>query len=195
MTSTVITTAAERRSEVFAAIGAANTRQEAIDAVARLLSVPVDQAEQVLDAPLGDFVTGNTGASTAEEPHGFTLQPFRDTEEHTALYASRAADPTSAPAGQWDDAKVEAERSAGLERMELEHAMWFVAVDTARDAQVGLVFGEQEDEGRDVTVAVWIAPEERKKGYGLNALKESRRALAAYFPGAQLVVRSPLPGK
>lgn len=195
MDSTVITAATKRRGEVFAAIGAADTRQEAIDALARLLSVSAEQAEHVLKAPLGDFVTEDSDHTEPETAQGFALHPFRDIDEHTALYASRAADPTSAPAGRWDDAKVEAERSAGLERMELEHAMWFVAVDTARDTQVGLVFGEQENESRDVTVAVWIAPEERKKGYGLHALKESRRALAAYFPGAQLVVRSPLPGK
>jgi asparagine N-glycosylation enzyme membrane subunit Stt3 len=58
---------------------------------------------------------------------------------------------------------------------------------------VGLVFGEQIDDG-DVDVAIWIHPEERKKGFGLAALKESRRELAAFFPGKHVIVRAPLSG-
>jgi hypothetical protein len=69
--------------------------------------------------------------------------------------------------------------------------MWFVAVDTDRDAPIGLVFGEQIDNG-DVDVAIWIRPEERKKGFGLRSLKESRRELAAFFPGKHLIVRAPM---
>ena len=71
--------------------------------------------------------------------------------------------------------------------------MWFVAVDTARGSAVGLVFGEQINDG-DVDVAIWIHPEERKKGFGLAALKESRRELAAFFPGKHVIVRAPLSG-
>ena len=61
-------------------------------------------------------------------------------------------------------------------------------------ALVGLVFGEQLDDG-DVDVAIWVRPEERKKGFGLHSLKESRRELAAFFPGKHVIVRAPMPGR
>ena len=54
---------------------------------------------------------------------------------------------------------------------------------------VGLVFGELD--GQEVNVAIWIAPESRKKGYGTACVKHSRRELAAEFPGTVLVVRAP----
>ena len=54
--------------------------------------------------------------------------------------------------------------------------MWFVAVDTARDAHVGLVFGEQVDDG-DVDVAIWIRPEERKRA---TASDSARSAAASW---------------
>lgn len=192
--STVIETAAARRREVFAAISSANGTEDAAEAVAHLLAVPVDEAREVLAAPLESFVGHTTEHPVEAGPHGFGLFPFKDSGEHTDLYHKRSADESSATAGEWDESKTEEERKAGLKRMDAESAMWFVAVDTSRDALVGLVFGEQIDDG-DVDVAIWVRPEERKKGFGLNALKESRRELAAFFPGKHVIVRAPMPGK
>ena len=70
--------------------------------------------------------------------------------------------------------------------------MWFVAVDTARDAHVGLVFGEQVS-GGDVDVAIWI-----RRGASVlrpELLKECRRELAAFFPGKHVIVRAPVAGR
>jgi hypothetical protein len=192
--STVIETAAARRREVFAALASASGTQDAADALAHLLSVPADKAREVLSAPLEAFVGGGADEAAGTGEQGFGLFPFKDSGEHTDLYHTRSADESSATAGEWDESKTEEERKAGLKRMDAESAMWFVAVDTSRDALVGLVFGEQIDDG-DVDVAIWVRPEERKKGFGLNALKESRRELAAFFPGKHVIVRAPMPGK
>jgi len=194
MSPTAVESATGRTREVFAAVATAKGRQDAVDALARLLSVPAAEAEQVLAAPLESFV-GRVADASAEEGAGFALHPFTDSEEHAELYRHRAADPGSEPAGRWDDARVEQERRDGLQRIEHEQAMWFVAVDTARDRAVGLVFGEQEGDNGDIDVAIWVHPEERRKGYGMRSLRESRSALAGYFPGVHVVVRAPLAQK
>ncbi|MBB1035835.1 N-acetyltransferase [Dietzia sp. CQ4] len=193
MSSNAIETAAARRSEVFAALASADSRQDAAAALADLLSIPSEEAEAVLRAPLENLL-GQPGDSSAPTgPGGFTLHPFRDSEHHRSLFHSRSSDETSATGGAWDEKRTEAELREGLRRVEAESAMWFVAVDTSRDQPVGLVFGEQIDDG-DVDVAIWIHPKERKKGFGLAALKESRRELAAFFPGKHVIVRAPLSG-
>lgn len=194
MSSNVIEQAAGRRREVFAAITSADNTEDATKAIAQLLSVSTDEAADVLRAPLEAFVPGTSGSSAAKSTGGFTLHPFRDSDEHKQLFHSRSSDPTSATAGEWDEEKTETERKEGLKRIDAESAMWFVAVDTSRDSLLGLVFGEQINDG-DVDVAIWIHPEERKRGYGLSALKESRRELAAFFPGKHVIVRAPLAGK
>ena len=194
MTSTVVEAATARRRDVFAAISGAGDREGALEALSRLLDVDRAGAEEVLSTPLEAFV-GRPTAGEDESASDFELHPFRDEAEHSDLYARRAEDPTSEPAGTWDAQKVETERTAGLRRMDEEQAMWFVAVDATRRAPVGLVFGEVAENGGDVDLAIWVAPEERKKGFGMNALRESRRALASYFPGAHVVVRAPLAGK
>jgi len=51
------------------------------------------------------------------------------------------------------------------------------------------VFGELI--GGEVNVRIWIHPEHRKKGYGTAALRRSRSEMAAQFPAAPMVVRSP----
>ncbi|AWH91404.1 GNAT family N-acetyltransferase [Dietzia lutea] len=191
--SDVIEMAASRRREIFAAVSSAAGPDDAVGAIASLLSVSADEARQVLKAPLEAFTGSATGAPAGDVGQGFALRPFTESEDHTALYHSRSSDETSATGGTWDREKTEQELRDGLDRVEAESAMWFVAVDTARDALVGLVFGEQIDEG-DVDVAIWIRPEERKKGYGMAALKESRRELAAFFPGKHVIVRAPLAG-
>ena len=91
----------------------------------------------------------------------------------------------------WNEDRIEAERVGGLGRIDDETAAWFVAEDVSGDGSksVGLVFGELD--GQEVNVAIWIAPESRKKGYGTACVKHSRRELAAEFPGTVLVVRAP----
>ena len=191
--SDVIEMAASRRREIFAAVSSADGPEDAVGAVASLLSVSADEARQVLKAPLEAFTGSATGAPSGDVGQGFALRPFTESEDHTALYHSRSSDETSATGGAWDREKTEQELRDGLDRIEAESAMWFVAVDTTRDALVGLVFGEQINDG-DVDVAIWIRPEERKKGYGMASLKESRRELAAFFPGKHVIVRAPLAG-
>ncbi|HBD21585.1 MULTISPECIES: GNAT family N-acetyltransferase [Dietzia] len=185
--SNAIETAANRRREVFAAVSSADGPEDAVRAIASLLSVSPDEAGEVLRAPLETFA----GPTAGDAGQGFTLRPFTESEEHTSLYRARSSDETSATGGTWDREKTEQELRNGLDRIEAESAMWFVAVDTDRDAPIGLVFGEQIDNG-DVDVAIWIRPEERKKGFGLRSLKESRRELAAFFPGKHLIVRAPM---
>ena len=193
MSSNVIEAAAGRRQEIFAAISSATGTDDAVKAVSHLLAVSTDEAREVLRAPLESFVGGTTGQPEASSPSSFALHPFRDSEEHRSLFHSRSSDASSATGGEWDENRTEQERREGLSRIESESAMWFVAVDGARGTQVGLVFGEQVNDG-DVDVAIWIHPEERKKGYGLLSLKESRRELAAFFPGKPVIVRAPMAG-
>ena len=193
MSSNVIESATGRRREVFAAISSAKDARDAAEAIAQVLAVSPDQAREVLKAPLESFIGHSSDDAAASGAGGFTLVPFRDSEDHRSLFHARSSDSSSATAGEWDENRTEQERGEGLTRMEAESAMWFVAVDTARDALVGLVFGEQTDDG-DVDVAIWIRPEERKKGFGLKSLRESRRELAAFFPGKHVIVRAPLSG-
>lgn len=193
MSSTAIETAAARRRDVLAAVSSADGPEDAVRALASLLSVSADEAREVLRAPLEAFAGSATGGASRATGQGFALRPFTETEDHTALFHSRSSDETSATGGTWDRDKTAQELRDGLDRVEAESAMWFVAVDSARDALVGLVFGEQIGNG-DVDVAIWIRPEERKKGYGLASLKESRRELAAFFPGKHVIVRAPLAG-
>ena len=190
--SDVITTAASRRREVFAAISSSTGVEDAVQAVAQLLEVSADDAREVLRAPLEAFAAA-ADAPAGGATEGFTLNPFQDSEEHRSLFHARSSDTSSATGGDWDESRTEQERRDGLSRIESESAMWFVAVDTARDAMVGLVFGEQVDDG-DIDVAIWIRPEERKRGYGLRSLKQSRRELAAFFPGKHAIVRAPMAG-
>lgn len=193
MSSTAIGAAANHRREVFAAVASSDSTQGAVEAISRLLSVSTEDAQAVLAAPLESFAGLASESSGQADQGGLGLYPFRDSEDHKDLFHSRSSDETSATGGEWDAHTTEQERKAGLGRIETESAMWFVAVDTARDHFVGLVFGEQVDDG-DVDVAIWVRPEERKKGFGLEALKECRRELAAFFPGKNVIVRAPLPG-
>ncbi len=191
MSNTAIQAAASRRREIFAAVASADSAQDAVGAISRLLSVSTEDAQAVLAAPLESFAGPASESSGQSDQGGFGLHPFRDSEDHKDLFHSRSSDETSATGGEWDADTTEQERKAGLGRIETESAMWFVAVDS--DRLVGLVFGEQVDDG-DVDVAIWVRPEERKKGFGLEALKECRRELAAFFPGKNVIVRAPLPG-
>lgn len=195
MSTNAIESAAGRRREVLAAVSSASGTEDAVTAVSHLLSVSAEEAREVLRAPLEAFAGGSaSGGAARESVGGFALHPFRDSEEHRALFQARSTDASSATGGEWDESRTESELRAGLDRIEAESAMWFVAVDTARDSRVGLVFGEQVDNG-DVDVAIWIHPDERKRGYGLSSLKESRRELAAFFPGKHVIIRAPMAGR
>ena len=115
------------------------------------------------------------------------LRPFSH-ESDRDIFAARteevgaAGDGSGAPAASLDD-EIEAAR----QRLHLEEAAWFVAIDG--DDKVGMVFGELE--GGEVNVRIWIHPAHRQKGYGTAALRRSRSELAAQFPAAPLVVRTP----
>lgn len=193
MSNKVIESAIARQREVFGALASASGADDAAQAIANVLGVPADQAREVLLTPVESLLGADTGTSPASGSSGFALVPFRNSDSHKELFHARSSDATSATGGDWSAEKTEAELKAGLERVDAESAMWFVAVDTSRDAMVGLVFGEQVNDG-DVDVAIWVRPEERKRGFGLSSLKECRRELAAFFPGKNVVVRAPLPG-
>ena len=115
------------------------------------------------------------------------LRPFAH-ESDRDIFGARtqeigaAGDGSGAPAASLDD-EIEAAR----QRLHLEEAAWFVAVDG--DEKVGMVFGELE--AGEVNVRVWIHPAHRQKGYGTAALRRSRSELAAQFPAVPLVVRTP----
>lgn len=195
MSTSAVKAAATRRREIFAAIASANGTDDATDAISHLLSVSREEAAEVLAAPLESFVgTSDTSGPITEAPDSFGLFPFRDDEAHVELFRKRSVGRTGDDGVKWDESRAQSELEVGLKRNELESAAWFVAVDTVNDKLIGLVFGEQLPTG-DVDVAIWVDPEERKKGYGLRSLKQSRRELAAYFPGKHLIVRAPVAKK
>ena len=92
MSSNVIEAAAQRRREVLAAISSATGAEDAATAVSHLLAVSADEAREVLSAPLESFVGATTEQPEASSPSSFALHPFRDSDEHTALYKARSTD-------------------------------------------------------------------------------------------------------
>src|SRR5699024_6168340 len=80
----------------------------------------------------------------------------------------------------------------GLARIADESAAWFVAEDPASEdgRAVGLVVGELVN--GEVEVRLWVCRDCRSQGFGTSALKQVRRELAAFFPGVNLVVRTPI---
>lgn len=182
-------TAAARRKEIFAAIEGAESAADAVRAVSHLLSIPEDEARRVLSAPLTSFIEG--GESTTAEPAGepgVRLRPFTKDDADDELYAQAASDRavTGADAA-FPSESVAGELRDGRFRIEQEDAAWFVVVEDG--TPVGMVFGELV--GGDVTVSVWVAEPHRRRGLGMGSLRAARRELAAYFPGATLVVRTP----
>ena len=132
MSSNVIEAAAGHRQEIFAAISSASGTDDAVKAVSHLLAVSADEAREVLRAPLESFVGATPEQPEASSPSSFALHPFRDSDEHNALYKARSTDASSATGGTWDESRTEQERREGLKRIDAESAMWFVAVDGAR---------------------------------------------------------------
>ncbi len=201
--------ALERRHEVLDAVVDSKDHQEALTTVAELLGTSEANAEAVLSLKFSaltkaarDRIQGeleNLDATlewtTLDRPassgQNFTLRPFSDSAEDKALFTIRSAEQLGEDGKPWSEDRIEAERVGGLGRIDDESAAWFVAEDVSGDGpkSVGLVFGELD--GQEVNVAIWIAPESRKKGYGTACVKHSRRELAAEFPGTVLVVRAP----
>ncbi|GAB2655845.1 GNAT family N-acetyltransferase [Gordonia jinhuaensis] len=193
----------DRRHEVLDAIVGAETREDALDAVGKLLGKSELGARAVLGmslqqltksarrnnaAELEDLNTQLTFALTdrpASTGDTVTVRAF-DVDTDTALFAARTAelgvagDGSGAPASGVDD-----EVRAALARVDDEEAAWLVAVDG--DAKVGMVFGELRD--GEIDVRVWIHPEYRKRGYAVAALRHSRPEMAAQFPGVPMVIR------
>ena len=200
--------ALERRHEVLDAVVDSADHQAAVTTVAELLGTSATNAEAVLglkfsaltkaardriqselenlDATL-EWTTVDRPASSGAH---FNLRPFSTSPEDAALFATRSAEQLDENGAPWTEARIGAERTAGLGRIEDESAAWFVAEDLSAGVpeSVGLVFGELTDQ--EVNVAIWIAPQARKKGYGTACIKHARRELAAEFPGTVLVVRA-----
>ncbi|MGW4477404.1 GNAT family N-acetyltransferase [Rhodococcus triatomae] len=201
--------ALEKRHEVLDAIVDSDDHEAAVAAVSGLLATSPANAAVVLALQLGRLTRlerdrlsdeiANLDATLKWLPEqrpaatgeGFRLRPFSTSDADTALFAKRSAEQFDESGEPWSADRVEAERAEGLRRIDDESAAWFVCEDVSggEPASVGLVFGELT--GHEVNIAVWVAPESRKKGYGLAALKESRTELAAYFPGTTVVVRAP----
>ncbi|MEV3975250.1 hypothetical protein AB0K68_45205 [Streptomyces sp. NPDC050698] len=201
--------ALERRHEVLDAVVDSKDHQEALTTVAELLGTSEANAEAVLSLKFSaltkaarDRIQGeleNLDATlewtTLDRPassgQNFSLRPFSDSAEDKSLFTIRSGEQLGEDGNPWSEDRIEAERVGGLGRIDDESAAWFVAEDVSGDGpkSVGLVFGELD--GQEVNVAIWIAPESRKKGYGTACVKHSRRELAAEFPGTVLVVRAP----
>lgn len=190
----------DSRHEVLDAIVSADTREQAQTAVAALLESSPEHAAAVLDLPIGALtrlarrrtqteldsidasLTWTTDMRPASAGSDVALRDF--TEADLATFRSRAADQHP----DWDGPRIEAELAAGLDSIATESAAWFVVEHIGTDTPVGLVFAELD--GHEVDVALWVAPQVRKQGFGTAALKHARRELAIEFPGTTLVVRA-----
>jgi GNAT superfamily N-acetyltransferase len=198
-------TALERRHEVLDVIVESSDRTSAVNAITALLGTPRIASEAVMSMSFDqltkksrtqiaaelDDLNSQLSFTARERPassdESLRLRPFsHDTDRD--IFATRteemgaAGDGSGSPAGNLDD-----EISAARNRLWAEEAAWFVAIDG--DDKVGMVFGELV--GGEVNVRIWIHPAHRKKGYGTAALRRSRSEMAAQFPAAPLVVRSP----
>ncbi len=198
-------TALERRHEVLDVIVGSTDREAAVSAITDLLGTPRIGSEAVMGMSFDQLtkesrrriaaelenLDSQLSFSAAERPastdDSLRLRPF-PAEADRDIFAARtddmgaAGDGSGAPAGPLDD-----ELRWARERVRAEDAAWFVAVDG--EDKVGMVFGELV--GGEVNVRIWIHPAHRQKGYGTAALRRSRSEMAACFPAAPLVVRTP----
>lgn len=198
-------TALERRHEVLDVIVGSTDREAAVSAITDLLGTPRIGSEAVMGMSFDQLtkesrrriaaelenLDSQLSFSAAERPastdDSLRLRPF-SAEADRDIFAARtddmgaAGDGSGAPAGPLDD-----ELRWARERVRAEDAAWFVAVDG--EDKVGMVFGELV--GGEVNVRIWIHPSHRQKGYGTAALRRSRSEMAAQFPAAPLVVRTP----
>ncbi len=202
-------TALERRHEVLDAIVEAADRDSAVDAITDLLGTTRIGSEAVMAMSFDQLtkesrrriaaelenLDSQLSFSVTERPasadDSLRLRPF-SAEADRDIFAARtddmgaAGDGSGAPAGPLDD-----EIRWARERVRAEDAAWFVAIDG--EEKVGMVFGELV--AGEVNVRIWIHPSHRQKGYGTAALRRSRSEMAAFFPAAPLVVRTPGAGR
>jgi len=202
-------TALERRHEVLDAIVEAADRDSAVDAITDLLGTTRISSEAVMAMSFDQLtkesrrriaaelenLDSQLSFSVTERPasadDSLRLRPF-SAEGDRDIFAARtddmgaAGDGSGAPAGPLDD-----EIRWARERVRAEDAAWFVAIDG--EEKVGMVFGELV--AGEVNVRIWIHPSHRQKGYGTAALRRSRSEMAAFFPAAPLVVRTPGAGR
>lgn len=201
--------ALERRHDVLDAVVASEDYDAAIDALADLLDTTAEAAEAVLRlsfdrltrvsrrriaAELDSLTSQQSVRSPADQTPGsarrLRLRPF-SADRDQDIFAARtddvraAGDGTDAPPGELAD-----EIRDAVTRVAAEEAAWLVA--EVGSVKVGMVFGELC--GGEVDVRIWIHPDHRKQGYGTAALRTSRSEMAAYFPAAPLVVRTPAAG-
>lgn len=200
--------AMERRHEVLDAIVDSADHAGAVQAIADLLGVTRTGSEAVMGMSFDQltkdsrhriseeledlnneltFTFAERPASTGET---LVLRPFsgsadRDIFETRTGDMKASGDGSGRPADSIDD-----EISAALSRIDDEDAALLVALDGSN--KVGLVFGDLTD--GEVNVRIWVHPDHRKKGYGTAALRRAREEMAAYFPGAPLIVRAPAAG-
>ena len=198
-------TALERRHELVDAIVDSSDRTAAIEAVTEVLGTSRIGSEALMGMRLDQFtkesrrriadelddLNSQLSFTAKERPasadDSLRLRPFSHDADRD-IFAARteeigaAGDGSGAPAGSLDD-----EIRALRDRLHAEEAAWFVAIDG--EDKVGMVFGELD--GGEVNVRIWIHPAHRQKGYGTAALRRSRSELAAQFPAAPLVVRTP----
>jgi len=201
--------ALDRRHEVLDAIVESKDREAAVAAVRELLDTTEFCADAVLSLRFDRLTVKERDRIRTEledldatlqwlpeqRPYstgaGVRLRPFTDSDADTELFRKRSTERLDDAGNPWGPDRVERERQGGLRRMDDESAAWFVAENTTGDQpdSIGLVFGELT--GNEVDVAIWVAPESRKQGYGTASLKQARSELAAYFPGTTLIVRTP----
>lgn len=201
--------ALDRRHEVLDAIVESKDRAAAVAAVRELLGTSEYCAEAVLGLRFDRLTVAERDRIRTEiedldatlqwlpeqRPYstgaGVRLRPFSGSDDDADLFRTRSTERLDDSGQPWDADRVEQERQGGLARIDDESAAWFVAECTTGDqpARVGLVFGELT--GNEVDVAVWVAPDARKQGYGTASLKQARSELAAYFPGTTLIIRTP----
>lgn len=194
-----------RRHEVLDAIIKANDRDGARAAVGRLLEIPAEHVEAVLALPLWrlnqqdlrgiqqELEDVNSALDwIAPTEREVRLRPFADSETDRDLYRDRATEPRADGSTLHAPDEVDAAIAAGMARIADESAAWFVAEDPAAEdgRAVGLVVGELID--GEVEVRLWVCRDCRSQGFGTSALKQVRRELAAFFPGVNLVVRTPI---
>ncbi len=194
----------ERRHEVLDVIVEAETRPDAVEAIATLLGTSRLGGEAVMGMSFASLtkdarrsnaaeledLDSRLNFTLAERPASagetLVLEAFSDDDRD--LFAARLADVGSAGDGSGGAAgDLDTELASARDRLDSEQAAWFVAREGAE--KVGIVFGELA--GGDIDLRVWIHPGHRKKGYGTAALRKSRAEMAAVFPGVPMIVRTP----
>ncbi len=200
-----LVSALERRHEVLDAIVESIDRDDAGRNIQRLLDIPAEHAEAVLNLQLWrlnrqdlrrmrDELEDANSALNWIAPGGrdVRLRPFARQEPDVSLYRARATEPREDGSTLHAPDQVDSAIEDGLRRIDDETAAWYVVEDPAADGEcVGLAVGELGDHG-EVELRLWIRPESRGQGFGTSTLKETRGELAACFPGSNLVVRTKL---